>query len=88
MKRITKRKPGIIIQARTESTRLPGKILMRIGEEPLIIYLYNRIKNQLDLPIIIATTQNPKDDELANFLISRDITIYRGEAANVVGRII
>ena len=48
-----------IIQARTESTRLPGKILLPGYDRPLLLHLVERIKkSQLIKKIIIATTKN------------------------------
>ena len=41
---ITKRKIGAIIQARMGSTRLPGKVLKKIGEKSILEIVINRIK--------------------------------------------
>ncbi|MEO8109961.1 MAG: hypothetical protein ABI594_08020 [Ginsengibacter sp.] len=83
-----KRKLGIIIQARTNSRRLPNKTLAQIDEKPLIIYLYERVKNHFDLPIIIATTTNSKDDEMVSLLKSYNINLFRGSEENVIDRFI
>lgn len=79
---------GIIIQARTNSTRLPRKILLPIAGEPLILNIYNRIHNHFDLPIVIATTDNKKDDGLAEMLITRNIEVFRGDEDHVLSRFI
>ncbi len=82
------RKLGIIIQARTSSTRLPEKILMPVGDKPMILFLYNRLNDYFDIPIIVATTDNSQDDHLAEMLVNLDIKIYRGSEDNVVTRFI
>ena len=47
---------GLIIQARLNSKRLPGKILMDLGGRPLIWHLWHRLA-ELKLPIIIAVPE-------------------------------
>ena len=60
-------KDGIIIQARTGSTRLHNKILLPFyGEQRIIDILIANIKQACpDKCIILATTNRPQDDVLA-----------------------
>jgi spore coat polysaccharide biosynthesis protein SpsF len=52
-----------IIQARMSSRRLPGKVMMRIGGRPLLVYLAERISKARTLDnIVVATTTNPGDN--------------------------
>ncbi len=56
-----------IIQARTNSIRLPNKILFKINNMMLIEILYKRLKKSKKLnEIVIATTKESKN--LINFL--------------------
>ena len=56
-----------IIQARTNSIRLPNKILFKINNMMLIEILYRRLKKSKKLnEIVIATTKESKN--LINFL--------------------
>ena len=56
-----------IIQARTNSVRLPSKVMYKINGMPLIEILYKRLKKSKKLDnIVIATTKKSKT--LANFL--------------------
>ena len=36
--------PGIIIQARMESKRLPGKMMLKLAGKPLIYHIIERLK--------------------------------------------
>ena len=56
-----------IIQARTNSIRLPNKIMFKINNMMLIEILYRRLKKSKKLnEIVIATTKESKN--LINFL--------------------
>ncbi len=84
---MNKRKLGFIIQARLGSTRLPNKILKLFNGKPLIIHIFERIE-KFKLPIIIATTDNVKDDTLFRLLQENDIQTFRGSENNVLERFI
>ena len=52
------------IEARMSSSRLPGKVLMEAAGTPMLYHLLKRLsKAQFIDDFIIATTDNPKDDE-------------------------
>jgi spore coat polysaccharide biosynthesis protein SpsF len=81
---------GIIIQARTGSTRLPKKMLLPFyGQDALIdVFLQNfkTIKNHY--PVILATTNHTNDDVLIDYANKHDILSYRGSENNVLERFI
>jgi spore coat polysaccharide biosynthesis protein SpsF len=80
---------GIIIQARLSSTRLPNKIMLDFCDGKNILeIIYERIKNNIDLPVIIATTTNDKDTMLVEFLKKKNILYYRGSESDVLSRFI
>ncbi len=80
-------KTSIIIQARTSSKRLPGKILKYIGDLPMILFQIERLKRaKLVDEIIVATTDKREDDELVKILISNQIKIHRSFNNDVLGR--
>ena len=57
---------AVIVQARTGSSRLPGKVLSDLCGRPLISFLIERLQNCKSVDeIILATTSLPEDDELA-----------------------
>jgi len=78
-----------IITARTKSKRLPGKVLMKIKNIPIIKIIVDRIKKcKLKNKIVIATTNLPSDDYLVNFLVQNKINFFRGEENNVTKRVL
>ncbi len=78
-------KAGIITQARMTSTRLPGKIMLEASGKPVLQYHVERLQ-QSGLPVIIATTTNSSDDEVAEFATSHQLGLYRGDEENVLSR--
>lgn len=81
---------GIIIQARTGSTRLPHKMILPFFEELGILEtIFKRIKKGVpDIPIILATTTNTNDNILEEIALRNQITVYRGSEDNVLKRFI
>ena len=77
---------GLILQARINSSRLFGKIVLPINSKPMIEYQIDRIKKSKSLDkIILATTRNKKDD-LLNYLLKKKISVFRGPEENVLKR--
>ena len=57
-----------IVQARMNSSRLPGKVLMKINVKPMISFLTDRLRKLKKIDqIIIVTTKNKKDDQIIFF---------------------
>lgn len=80
-------KIGIILQARMSSTRLPGKVMKIIAGKPMlwhIIHRLKRIKNANQL--IIATTNNPKDQVIINFALKHGLNYFVGSENDVLNR--
>ena len=81
---------NVIIQVRTGSSRLPGKVLKQLSDKNVIehiehiVHRINRCKN-ID-NIIIATTTNIEDNLLYDFCVKNNILIYRGSENNVLER--
>jgi spore coat polysaccharide biosynthesis protein SpsF (cytidylyltransferase family) len=76
-----------IIQARMNSTRLPGKTLMEIGGEPLLGHLVRRARRVPHLQdVIIATTNNPADVAIVDFANRTGLRVHRGSETDVLDR--
>ena len=77
----------LIIQSRMGSSRLPGKVMKRINDTPLLQILYDRILNSsFTDKIIIATTTNKEDDIIRDFCDDNNIDFYRGTDWDVLDR--
>lgn len=81
---------GIIIQARTGSTRLANKILLPFsGTERIIDILVERIKAACPgVPVVLATTVRPQDEVLARVAEEHGVLCFRGSEDDVLGRFI
>lgn len=78
---------GIIIQARTGSTRLPGKMVMPFdGDRTILEIIVNRFKG--NYPIVLATTTAAGDDPLATLGEKLGISVYRGSENDVLSRFV
>ena len=53
------------IEARMTSSRLPGKVIMKVKKKMLLVYLVERLKKVKEIEeIILCTTKNKTDDIL------------------------
>lgn len=76
-----------LLQARTDSSRLPKKVLKNILEKPMIIHQLERTKkSDLIDELILVTSDQSSDDELYNIVISHAYKVYRGDKDNVLKR--
>ena len=75
--KIKSSKVGVILQARTGSKRLPGKVLLKIGDKSLLEHIFERYSQSgLNYEIILATSNLEKDDILAEFAHKNEIKLY------------
>ena len=76
-----------IIQARTSSTRLPGKVLRPLGGKPMIAFMLARVapRRRVD-EVIVATSDDPSDDPLAASVVAEGHACHRGSLDDVLGR--
>lgn len=82
-------KPRVIaiIQARTGSTRLPGKILADIAGKPLLVHVVNRVQASKTIDdIVIATTTCMEDTPVRELAFALGVKIYSGNAEDVLDR--
>jgi len=76
-----------VIQARMDSSRLPGKVLLPILGKPVIWHIYERLKfsNNID-KICISTSNETSDEPIVKFAEENNIDYYRGSKENLVSR--
>lgn len=76
-----------IVQARLGSTRLPSKILKKVMDKTLLeIQIERMSKSKFISKIVIATTDNQRDDELVEFCQSKSYNVFRGSEYDVLDR--
>ena len=82
-------KIGLIIQARMNSARLPGKMLRKIGGKPTLEYLIDRVQLiRGNIVIVVATSVKKSDDDIERFCISNQINYFRGSLDDVALRML
>tara|TARA_A100001011_G_scaffold397909_1_gene500446 strand:- start:2916 stop:3665 length:750 start_codon:yes stop_codon:yes gene_type:complete len=78
-----------IIEARMNSSRLPGKILYKANNRSFLYHLISRLKKVQQInEIILATTQNKNDDILSSVAKKNKIKLFRGSELNVKKRVL
>ena len=77
----------VILQARTGSSRLPGKVLADLAGRPMLAFLVERLKRCSAVDrVILATTDSPDDDALAALGETLGLTVFRGSQNDVLSR--
>lgn len=77
---------AIFIQARLKSTRLKKKVLLDYKGLSIIEYQINRLKKQLDIPIVLLTSTNNDDIPLLDISKKNDILYFAGSEDDVINR--
>ncbi len=76
------------IEARMTSSRLPGKVLMPAGGQPLLEVLVERLARAPGIDeIVVATTVNATDDPIVVLCEQLGISVFRGSEDDVLGRV-
>lgn len=80
--------PGavIVLQARTGSQRLPGKVLAPIGSWPLVEYCLSRLIAAGVGPVVLATTVLPEDRALLDLGTAFGVPTFAGAVDDVLAR--
>lgn len=76
---------GILTQARTGSTRLPGKVLLPLGEGTVLRHHLARAATS-GLPVVVATSDRPADDAVAQEASRCGVPHVRGSEHDVLDR--
>jgi len=76
-----------MIQARMGSSRLPGKVMLPLLDEPLLSRMIERVKMaQYVERIVVITSILPADDPIVNFCIDHKIECFRGHPTDLLDR--
>jgi spore coat polysaccharide biosynthesis protein SpsF len=79
---------GIILQARTGSTRMPEKVILPFYQEQSILDLLLEKVKKLQIPLVLATTTNPSDDRICVLAAKHEVPVFRGSENDVLDRFI
>ena len=79
---------GIILQARTGSTRMPEKVIRPFYQEQSILDLLLEKVKKLVVPAVLATTVNPSDDRICTLAAKHGVPVFRGSENDVLDRFV
>lgn len=77
----------VVLQARTNSSRLPGKVLLYMVGMPIVVLAAKRAGNT-GRSVIVATSDQKTDDALAQVLTKFNVSCFRGNLDNTLSRIV
>lgn len=76
-----------VIQARMNSTRLPGKVLMEIAGVPMLSHVVDRVQRaDTVVEAVVATSEEREDDQLYEYCLRNGFSAYRGSNQDVLKR--
>lgn len=87
-KKITMPELGIILQARTGSTRMPEKVILPFYQGKSILDLLLEKTKKLNIPVVLATTTSPSDDRICLLAEKHQVLVFRGSENDVLERFI
>ncbi|MFZ3132817.1 MAG: NTP transferase domain-containing protein, partial [Desulfosporosinus sp.] len=77
------------IEARMSSTRLPGKVLLDLVGKPVLQHIIERLSRSKYVDeVIVATTDNPCDDQIVALCHSIGCAYFRGSEDDVLLRVL
>jgi spore coat polysaccharide biosynthesis protein SpsF len=83
---------GFIIQARLGSVRLSGKVLLPLPfshGKPMLQWIVDQLQTSIHIhKTVLATSEQPTDDQLANYCKNNNIYCFRGDINDVLSRYI
>ena len=79
---------GIILQARTGSTRMPEKVILPFYQGQSILDLLLEKVKITGVQIVLATTVNPSDDRICDLAARHQVPVFRGSENDVLDRFI
>ena len=78
-----------IVQARTSSTRLAGKVMMPILGRPMLALQLERLRRSNWLTdLVVATSNDASDDALAELCAREGVKAFRGSLSDVLDRFV
>lgn len=81
--------PGtvVIVQARMGSSRLPGKVLLQLCGQPVLLHIVRRLqRSKFVREVVVATSDSPLDDIIATRCGDWGVSSFRGPEQDVLKR--
>ena len=76
-----------VVQARMGSSRLPGKVLLPLAGQPLLVRMVERVQRaHLTGTVVVATTTEAADDAIAALCATHGLECFRGDALDLLDR--
>jgi len=80
---------AIVVQARTSSRRLPGKVLLPLAGAPAIVRMMERVARVTRAEQrVLATSNEASDDRLADVVRESGFSVARGPLEDVLARVL
>ena len=77
------------IEARMGSSRLPGKVLLPLGNQPVLEFLISRVARARYIDeIVVATTVEERDQPIADLCKKLGVACFRGSEYDVLDRVL
>lgn len=77
-----------VVQARTGSTRLPGKVLQDLGGVPMLEFMLRRLAALDVAQVVVATSTLDRDDAVAEIADRCGVGVVRGSESDVLARFV
>lgn len=75
-----------VVQARTGSTRLPGKVLQPIAGRPMLGFMLDRLESLAVDHLVVATSDLERDDPIVEIAREVGADVVRGSESDVLAR--
>ena len=76
-------KIAILIQARYNSKRLPGKVCLKVLNKELLLHVYDNCKKSCLKGVYIITSKNKSDKPIVDLCTKNKIKYFKGNLTNV-----
>jgi spore coat polysaccharide biosynthesis protein SpsF (cytidylyltransferase family) len=77
-----------VVQARTGSTRLPGKVLAPIGDQTLLGFMLARLSGLEVDAVVVATSTEVRDNAVVDIAEASGVAVVRGSESDVLSRFV
>jgi spore coat polysaccharide biosynthesis protein SpsF len=77
-----------VVQARTGSNRLPGKVLQDLGGRPLLRFMLDRLADLRVDELVVATSVLDRDDAVVDVAWDAGRQVVRGSESDVLSRFV